>query len=719
MHKLLRMFLDNKYIILFFTFSSTIFSQQNNFRLLDTLSSIMLDEVVVTGQYNPQSVKKSIFEVKVINYREIEQRAVNNLADLLNQTLNINITPNTSTGKSGVSLFGLNAQYFKILIDNVPVINEEGIGNNVDLTLINLDDIQQIEIVEGAMGVQYGANAVSGVIHIITKKHSAQKTKIKAFIQEETVGSEFELFQKGRHIQSFKAGHNFTDNIFTNITFTKNSFAGFWNDRQGEVYDKKDGLRGHAWLPKNQYNTKFLFNYKKDQFKLFYKFDFFNEQIDKFNSIVNLNENSATATIDPLAFDEIYTNNRFMHHLNSNGLLSQNINYNISISYQQQTKDLESYTYRIRKDKKLNIQKGEYLSRSALFSRGVFNNLIQTDNFNLQAGYELTNEKGSGSPLAITISNDENIVKQRLDNYDLFGSSEINISDTFSLRPGARVSFTNLFENQYLFSLSSKHLFKDNMELRTVIGSANRTPNYDELYTYFVDINHNVQGNPFLNPERGISAFIHLKKEYDLVNKLFNVKSKISASYINVNDRIELIVVEQSPLAYKYNNIDVYKSFGIFSENTFQYNMLKIQLGMSLLGISKILDSSVNSNEDFLYNIQLNSSINYTIPSWKTSVSLYYKHIGKQHQFVERTNAVGNQEFQKGTTQSYDWLDATVKKSFLNKKIETTFGIRNLLNVSSVGTTAFSGGAHTEAPQNIQLAYGRSYFFKLAYNLNL
>ena len=256
------MFLNNKLLIVFYIVNSAIFSQENNSKLLDTIGTIRLNEVVITGQYNPQSVKKSIFEVKVINTNEIEQRAANNLADLLNQTLNINITPNTSTGKSGVSLFGLNAQYFKILIDNVPVINEEGIGNNVDLTLINLDDILQIEIVEGSMGVQYGANAVSGVINIITKKSSVQKTQINAYVQEETVGSEFELFQKGRHIRSFKAGHNFTDNIFTNITFTKNFFGGFWNDRQGKVYDKKDGLRGHAWLPKNQYNTKFLFNYK-------------------------------------------------------------------------------------------------------------------------------------------------------------------------------------------------------------------------------------------------------------------------------------------------------------------------------------------------------------------------------------------------------------------------------------------------------------------------
>ena len=206
------------YFLLFFTKSH---SQEIKVVKQDTTYVEKLDEIVVTGQYNPQSVKKSIFEVKVINRKDIEQRAANNLADLLNQVLNINITPNTSTGKSGVSLFGLDAQYFKILIDNVPVINEEGIGNNVDLTLINLDDIQQIEIVEGSMGVQYGANAVSGVINIITKKSSSQKTQINAYVQEETVGNEYELFQRGRHIQSLKIGHNFTDNIFTNITVTK------------------------------------------------------------------------------------------------------------------------------------------------------------------------------------------------------------------------------------------------------------------------------------------------------------------------------------------------------------------------------------------------------------------------------------------------------------------------------------------------------------------
>src|SRR5690606_6378114 len=72
-----------------------------------------LQEVIVTGQYSPQSVKKSVFEVTVIGKDKIDQQAGNNLADVLNQTLNINIIPNASTGKSGVQMFGLDAQYFK------------------------------------------------------------------------------------------------------------------------------------------------------------------------------------------------------------------------------------------------------------------------------------------------------------------------------------------------------------------------------------------------------------------------------------------------------------------------------------------------------------------------------------------------------------------------------------------------------------------------------
>jgi outer membrane receptor for ferrienterochelin and colicins len=90
-------------------------------------------------------------------------------------------------------------------------------------------------------------------------------------------------------------------------------------------------------------------------------------------------------------------------------------------------------------------------------------------------------------------------------------------------------------------SLSTKYSFDNDLEFRTVIGSSNKTPTYDELFTFFVDSNHDVQGNPNLNPERGTSVFLHLKKSFKFKNDL-SLKSKISASYIALENKIELIV---------------------------------------------------------------------------------------------------------------------------------------------------------------------------------
>ncbi|OAB79864.1 TonB-dependent receptor [Cochleicola gelatinilyticus] len=685
----------------------------------DTIKPESLDEVIVTGQLNPQSVSKSVVEVKVISRSDIDRQAGNTLADVLNTTLNLNITPNTATGKSGVSLFGLDSQYFKVLIDNIPIINEEGVGNNTDLSLINLDDIERIEIVEGAMGVQYGANAVSGIINIITKKSSRNDWDITAYVQEETVGDEYEWFDKGRHIQSLKVGHNFSENFYANATYTRNDFGGFYDNKQGENYALNDGLRGHEWLPKLQQNTKVVFAYEKEKFNIFYRFDYLNERIEKYNETVSLNENPSTGTTNPSALDELYTNNRFYHHLNSTGTFFERVGYNISVSYQEQTKDLERYTYRIKTRQKENIEEGEYQQRSAFFSRGTFSNSINSEKANLQIGYEITNEKGSGSSLAIVLNPDSDEVTQKLNNYDFFAASEIQVTERFSLRPGFRASFSNLFNTQYTGSLSALQQLSNDWELRAILGSANRTPNYNELYTYFVDVNHDVQGNPDLKPENGVSAFFHIKKKSTLANNTIRLKNKLSFNYLGLNDRIELIVVNQSPLSFQYNNIDRFTALGVFSENEVFYKNFKAQLGGSVQGVSKVLDSQTQSNDDFLFNVQLNSNLAYSLPDWNTTFSVFFKHIGTQQQFVEKTNAEGEQEFVQGETAAYSWMDATIHKSFFDGAFTTTLGCRNLFDVTEVNTTAFEGGTHNGPPTQVPLGYGRSYFLKLTYNLTL
>ena len=152
--------------------------------------SANIQEVVITGQYSQQSIKKSLYKVEVITNEDLQRMAANNVAEVLNQTLNILIIPDKNSGDSKANILGMGADYTKVLIDNIPVIGDTGLGSNIDLTKINLDNIERIEIVKGSMGVEFGNNAVSGVINIITKKSSRNKWNVRGSIQEETVRKE-------------------------------------------------------------------------------------------------------------------------------------------------------------------------------------------------------------------------------------------------------------------------------------------------------------------------------------------------------------------------------------------------------------------------------------------------------------------------------------------------------------------------------------------------
>ncbi|MFN2260459.1 MAG: TonB-dependent receptor plug domain-containing protein [Psychroflexus sp.] len=654
-----------------------------------------------------------MFEVKVINRETIDNLAANNLADILNQQLNINIIPNASTGKSGVQLFGLDAQYFKILVDNIPLISDEGFGNNADLTQINLDDIERIEIVEGAMGVQYGVNAVSGIINIITKKDAQSEWEITPYIQEETIGDEYNFEDQGRHIQSVKVAHNISEKWFAQISATRNDFKGKFGEKQGQNYQENDGLRGYEWLPKLQNNYKTMIRFNGENTTAFYKLEWFDERVERYSESVRLNENSSTGTTNPTASDDIFESQRMFHHFNLNTKLFEKTNLNVSASFQEQKRNVEEFTYRIKKGEKVNIRENEFESRQAIFSRGNLSNFINFEKFNLQVGYELNLIDGFASPMSNPLQSDP--VDRKLNNYDVFATSKYQFSDKFSIRPGVRALFSNQFDPLMAVSLSSKYLFNNGIEARAVVGSSPRTPSYDELFTYFVDVNHDVRGNENLKPEQGFSSFLHFKKTFWSDDYKLKIRPKLSFWYLDVSDRIELTIVNPSPLAYQYSNIDKFQSVGTSLTTNLEYNNFSGNIGLSLTGISKVLDSQEDFNDDFLYGLQANSNISYRIPKWGLTSSIFFKYNGPQYQFVQQQDEAGETVLTRGKQDGFALMDASFRKRLIDNKLDLTFGIRNVLDVDRVNTTAVEGGAHNGAPSSLLLAYGRSYFIKLLY----
>ena len=64
------------------------------------------------------------------------------------------------------------------MIDDVAVIGR--LNGNIDLSQINLNNVERIEIVEGPLSVEYGTDALAGTINLITK--STENNFIKIYI---------------------------------------------------------------------------------------------------------------------------------------------------------------------------------------------------------------------------------------------------------------------------------------------------------------------------------------------------------------------------------------------------------------------------------------------------------------------------------------------------------------------------------------------------------
>jgi len=692
-------------------FCTCSFAQQK-----DTINSQeKLSEVVVTGQFEPQSIKKSVFNVRVISSKDIKNLAANNLADVLNQYLNITVRPSGTSGRSTVSLFGLDAQYFKILVDNVPLVNEAGLGNNTDLSQINLNDVERIEIVEGSMGVIYGANAVSGVLNIITKKSSEYKWNITASVQEETVKDEYALFDKGRHIQSIRAAHTFNENWFVSIGANRNNFQGFLDDKNGKDYFENDQTRGYRWLPKDQLNGNALISYSKNNFRIFYKFEYLDEDVDYYNSTVQSGYNSQLGSYR-YANDKRYLSNRYFHNLNASGKMFTRLNYNVSLSHQKQERNVEDFWYYLYTKSEANRVTAKDQSMEVLYSTGTVNNFFTNKKIDLQIGYEFVNNQGFA--LVQEGNNIYSPVRKTLENYDFFVSSEIMATSRFSVRPGLRFSAQSQFQDQYASSLGIRYLFDNGLELRGSYGTSFRTPTFDELYTKQIFDGHFFTGNENLIPETSTSYEASLKKSGSF-NSGLRYAGTFAGSFLDVNDRIDMALVRFNPDTgnpeYQYINISKYKMWNFSAMNQFTIDNFNFNIGAAVIGVSRKIENEVFASDDrFLYSFNINSSVSYQLPKWNTIISAYYKFNGKTQQFIEGTSSYILSDIDPS-----HWLDASIRQGFFKNQLEATIGARNICNITNVRQTNTNQSAGHAGSSELMLAYGRSYFIKLTYNLNL
>jgi vitamin B12 transporter len=140
--------------------------------------------------------------VRVINQKKLSESGQKNILDILKNEAGLDVTREGLGGQSSVFIRGGESSHALVLIDGLEVNDPSDPTRRFNFNLLEISEIESIEIIKGARSVQYGSDAIAGVINIVTKKQlGLHQKKIKA---RQEVGS----FTSSKSNLSYRSKYN-------------------------------------------------------------------------------------------------------------------------------------------------------------------------------------------------------------------------------------------------------------------------------------------------------------------------------------------------------------------------------------------------------------------------------------------------------------------------------------------------------------------------------
>lgn len=121
-----------------------------------------IDEIVVEGE----AIKETA-TVQQIDAKEIRDKGAKTVAEAL-QLIPGTYIQTGGKGEASIYIRGFSQREVTVLMDGIPLSSPY--DGQIDLSGFPVEAIERIEVVKGASSVLYGANAMGGVVNIITKK---------------------------------------------------------------------------------------------------------------------------------------------------------------------------------------------------------------------------------------------------------------------------------------------------------------------------------------------------------------------------------------------------------------------------------------------------------------------------------------------------------------------------------------------------------------------
>ncbi len=457
-----------------------------------------LDEIVITSSRIPKPIKDVPVVTRVISREIIKRNSGQTLISLLeNEVPGLEFTQ-TEGVTNNITFQGMGANYILIRIDGERIAAETS-RSNPDFNRINLENIEKIEIIKGAMSTLYGSGAIAGVINIITKK-STEPLSATAGINFNGEGESKYSLNLGSVIGKFSADGNIVLRK-KNKYFIDDYSSGSVKDFEVEGYDNLA--------------TDLKLSFNSAKFNASVKGSYYTHE--------RYNEGNAT-THDVYEDAGVIFKSQYKPFKTSIFELSYNYDNYTKFDMPLDTKE---------KDKNYNNEINNV--RLNYFYTGLKNNSITT-------GIEFYGEKLLTYQFSAGGS-------ESAESGALYVQDDYKISEAVSVQGGLRIEGHSEFGTNITPKLSAMYKI-GGLTFRAGYAGGFRSPSLKELYTNWSHMNlFTLIGNRNLKPET--SNNYSFAAEYNRRN--FNIAA--SVYHNRLKDKISTIWNEGQDTIY-YSNVD-------------------------------------------------------------------------------------------------------------------------------------------------------------------
>jgi outer membrane receptor for ferrienterochelin and colicins len=214
-----------------------------------------LGVIVITPTRGPRMVKDLPTNVNVITREEIAESGALNVGEVLKNRLGIEIRRYGTLGASSyIALRGCSAFQTLVMVDGRSVNSiSDGIA---DLSQFPIDNIERIEVVRGPASALYGANALGGVVNIITREAKDEKVTAEVNVAGGSFGTQISRLNFATRDTNIKAYFTVSKNTSNgwrkNSEYDSDNFTGRLTYDVGKIgsFEFRGGYyRGKLGLP--------------------------------------------------------------------------------------------------------------------------------------------------------------------------------------------------------------------------------------------------------------------------------------------------------------------------------------------------------------------------------------------------------------------------------------------------------------------------------------